>query len=156
MIAGVVLVLVAALMALARNHGSGYDTELERQAALEGAQAAAAIAPPAPSPGVPAPASMPALEAAPVVHQHVHFHGVSDRDLVDVVRKAIRSPEERRWARARRAGRPAVGRSFTLIIRQQDPGRHPVVTVIVVAVPIYLGFHLGDQSGPAALDDGRG
>lgn len=96
-VAGVVLVLVAALMALARNHGSGYDPELEHQAALDRAQAPRAApvsVTSASSPAVTAPASTPALEAAPVVHQHLHFHGVSDEDLAEVVRKAIRPPED--------------------------------------------------------------
>jgi hypothetical protein len=98
-VAGVVLVLVAALMALARNHARFYDPELERLAALErahAARAAAAIAPAATAPAMPAPASTPAIEAAPVVHQHVHFHGVSGDDMTAAVRKAIRPPEDGR------------------------------------------------------------
>jgi hypothetical protein len=98
-VAGVVFVLAAVLIAMGRNRGSGYDPELERLAALERAQrqqAAAAIASSAPPPAVPATASTPALEAAPVVHQHLHFHGVSDQDLAEVARKAIRPAEDDR------------------------------------------------------------
>jgi hypothetical protein len=99
-IAGVVLVLVAALMALARNHRSGFDPEPERLAALERAQpphAAPAIAPSAPATAVPAAAGTPALEAAPAVHQHLHLHGLSGDQMADVVRKALGRPEDQSW-----------------------------------------------------------
>lgn len=29
-----------------------------------------------------------------MVHQHIHFHGVSGDDMADAVRKAIRPPED--------------------------------------------------------------
>jgi hypothetical protein len=94
-IAGVVLVLVAALMALARNHDRHYDPELEQLAALERArkaQAAVTIAAPAQSP-----VAAPAIEPAPAVHQHLHLHGLSGDQMADVVRKALRPPEDPSW-----------------------------------------------------------
>ncbi len=91
-IAGVVMVLVFALMALYRNHGSGYDPELERQAALERDRRQQAAVTSAPPPAVAAQATTAALEPAPVVHQHLHLHGISSDDMADAVRKAIHPP----------------------------------------------------------------
>jgi hypothetical protein len=99
-IAGVVLVLVAALMALARNHDRHYDPELEQLAELERArkaQAAVTIAAPAQSPVAAPPAATPAIEPAPAVHQHLHLHGLSGDQMADVVRKALRPPEDPSW-----------------------------------------------------------
>lgn len=100
----VALVVVAILAAAAgmvflliHNHGSGYDPELERQAAAERTQLARTAAGAAISEQSPAmlyPPRRDALEAPPVMHQHLHLHGVSVDDMAEVARQFTRPPHE--------------------------------------------------------------
>ncbi len=69
-VTGILAVAAGAVAMLLHNHRRYYDPGLERQAALDRAQPA----------GLPAPRPAAALEAAPVVHHHLHLHGISPDD----------------------------------------------------------------------------
>jgi hypothetical protein len=98
----VALVVVAILAAIAgavflliHNHGSGYDPVLERQSEAE--QAARQIQAAQLAQQLAA-QHRPAIDPAPVVHNHLHLHGVSDDEMADAARKALTSPDHQRRA----------------------------------------------------------
>lgn len=93
---GILTALAVPMFLLWHNHGSGYDPDLERQAAAERRAASYSITSGS-SPAVATAERTAALEAAPFVHQHLHLHGLSADEMATVTRKAIEPPRDSAW-----------------------------------------------------------
>jgi hypothetical protein len=97
-VTGILAVVAAAVVMLIHNHRRYHDPELERQvAALERVGQAIRNSTAAQPHAMPAARPAPALESAPVIHHHLHLHGISaDGAAALIARQQLPAAEDTR------------------------------------------------------------